>query len=270
MARSFAAGSTQYLVKTSFSPPAVPFTMACWTFPTGDGTAQETMMTMGNSGDNDPMHQLRIAGDVAGDPFAARSRNNNSSAIASGFGANCTYNAWFHVAGVWAATNSRTCYVNGTAGTTNTTSITPVTVDNIAIGAWRRTLSAGVEPFTGSVAEAAVWDVALGAAEIASLAKGLSPLRVRPQSLISYWPLVGAAGATSGENDYMGINAMTAVADPPLATHSPTIRPRPHRHVFTPAAAAAEGHPAIKRGGGIPHMASLRPVGNYSNSIKVW
>lgn len=43
---------------------------------------------------------------------------------------------------------------------------------------------------TGDFAEIAVWQATLTAAEVASLAKGFSPRKVRPQSLVYYSPLV--------------------------------------------------------------------------------
>jgi hypothetical protein len=40
------------------------------------------------------------------------------------------------------------------------------------------------------IAESAIWNVALTAAEIATLAAGYSPLFVRPQSLVFYAPII--------------------------------------------------------------------------------
>ena len=41
----------------------------------------------------------------------------------------------------------------------------------------------------GSLAEAAIWNAALSDAEVAALATGVSPLLVRPGSLVFYAPL---------------------------------------------------------------------------------
>jgi len=46
------------------------------------------------------------------------------------------------------------------------------------------------ETFVGQIAEVGIWDVALTAAEIASLGKGITCDRVRPQSLKFYAPLI--------------------------------------------------------------------------------
>jgi hypothetical protein len=42
----------------------------------------------------------------------------------------------------------------------------------------------------GQIAEVGIWNVALTAAEIASLAKGMTCDKIRPQSLVYYAPLV--------------------------------------------------------------------------------
>ena len=42
----------------------------------------------------------------------------------------------------------------------------------------------------GLIAEAAVYNAALTAAEVASLAKGMTPDKIRPQNLVYYAPLV--------------------------------------------------------------------------------
>jgi len=63
-------------------------------------------------------------------------------------------------------------------------------------------------PFDGLIAEVGIWDVALTDAEIASLAKGFSPLLVRPQNLKGYWPLWGTG---SPERDYSGLGSHATV-----------------------------------------------------------
>ena len=42
----------------------------------------------------------------------------------------------------------------------------------------------------GRLAEVGIWNIDLTAAEIASLAKGMTPDKIRPQSLVFYAPLV--------------------------------------------------------------------------------
>jgi hypothetical protein len=104
--------------------------------------------------------------------------------------------------------------LNGTVSTTNQTSNDPSASSfNVTDIANNQASSARANYFSGLIAEAGIWSVALTAAEIASLAKGISPLSIRPASLLAYWPLIGQ---TSPEIDFHGRFEMTvsgAVAD---------------------------------------------------------
>lgn len=85
-------------------------------------------------------------------------------------------------------------YANGVQDGSNSDVVTPNTA-NVAttIGYRAATDPGNFAGFTdGRIAEVGFWNVVLTAAEIATLAKGYSPLFVRPASLISYLPLVRA------------------------------------------------------------------------------
>ena len=69
-----------------------------------------------------------------------------------------------------------------------------------------------------TVAEVAVWSSTLTAGEITSLARGVSPLEVRPVSLRHYYPLYGR---TSPEPDLVGGDSATLVGSPAAADHPP-------------------------------------------------
>jgi hypothetical protein len=92
------------------------------------------------------------------------------------------------MAGVTSSSSSRFAFHNGTKGAENTGTRAP-TLTTTEVG--RLNLNGGTyASFRGDLAEVAIWTAALSDAEIASLAKGFSPLRVRPQSLVYYQPLV--------------------------------------------------------------------------------
>ena len=96
---------------------------------------------------------------------------------------------WYHAAGVFTNALSPQAFVNGIVGvTTGGGSVTPTGIDQILIGT-RRTTSLGLY-YNGSIAEVGIWNVALTAVEITSLAKGMTCDKVRPQSLVFYAPLV--------------------------------------------------------------------------------
>ncbi len=96
---------------------------------------------------------------------------------------------WSHCAAVFAAANDRRAYANGAnKGTEATSRAVDSGVNKTRIGV---RASSEIQYCTGTIAEAAAWNVALTDDEVAILAKGYSPLLVRPASLIAYWPLVG-------------------------------------------------------------------------------
>jgi hypothetical protein len=62
--------------------------------------------------------------------------------------------------------------------------------------------------FAGKIAEVAVWNVALGDDEIASLAAGANPTTIEAEYLVGYWPLLSDA------NDDIGSNNLTLQPHP--------------------------------------------------------
>ncbi len=72
--------------------------------------------------------------------------------------------------------------------------------------------------FDGFIGHGALWNVALSDAEIASLANpGVSPLRMRRDSLVAYWPLNGQ----SPEIDIVGRKDLTLFGAPTVAEEPP-------------------------------------------------
>jgi hypothetical protein len=96
-------------------------------------------------------------------------------------------NSWQHVAMTKTSATNRVIWVGGAAGSTNTGIVSNLgSRTNVVVStdtSYR---------FDGKVAELAVWSVNLSAGEMASLASGLSPLRIRPASLVFYAPMVGS------------------------------------------------------------------------------
>jgi len=97
--------------------------------------------------------------------------------------------SWNHGCAVHESNTSRTVYANA-SGTNNTTSVSGgVNSPAVFVGARRLNGVIGTY-YTGLIAEVGIWNVALTADEIASLAKGMTCDKVRPQSLVFYAPLV--------------------------------------------------------------------------------
>lgn len=212
MARSFASASSRYLSYAGAITGTAPFTMACWFNSTTMGTVK-TLMSANTAGSANQVHWLRTS---AGNKIEAFSRTTTAdSGVSTG-----TYSSgvWAHAAGVYAATNSRTAYLDGVAGSTGTVNKVTAGIDTFYIGRYSST----TQYMNGSIAEAGVWNVALTAAEVAMLAKGYSPLFVRPASLVAYWPLVGRC---SPEIDFAGGFNLTLNNSPPQAAHCRIILP---------------------------------------------
>src|SRR3990172_9389244 len=235
MARSFVGASSQYLSNASAVLTTTPITMACW-FYSLDITAEYTLISIGVSGSGDNRHGLFISGNVAGDPVRAITRTTATGIAASTTGYSA--NVWQHACAVFVSATVRRAYVNGGSEGTNATSRAPTGMNNTLIGAVQ---GVALSTFmSGRIAEAGIWNVQLNASEIAALAKGVSPLRIRPNALKAYWPLFGVG---SPEPDYSnGGFHMTLNAAPVQAAHAPVMPPffrEDWYGEFTTAAAAA-------------------------------
>lgn len=127
--------------------------------------------------------------------------------------------AWHHVAALRAGSGNVSLFLDGVAN--HNFAVTPN-----AAGATSRIMgvSAASASMPGRMAEVAAWDVSLGAAEVASLARGFSPLLIIPSSLRAYWPLSGNADPEPELVESRGatINGTITKAD-----HPRIIVPRP-------------------------------------------
>jgi hypothetical protein len=185
MARTFNGTSDSIVVNCSNLSVS---TMACW-FRPANITAALVACSLGNAaGSDDDRIALTANGSAIGDPVQIQAVVNGGAAVMSSSGT-MVANTWQHGAGVTASSNSRTAYRNGTAGTTNTTARAMSGLNRFIVGARYSAGSLGAY-FDGQLAEVGLWDVVLSAGEIAALAAGVRPLHVRPESLLSYFPLI--------------------------------------------------------------------------------
>lgn len=156
--------------------------MACWHI--RPIAALQILLAISDDGNANARFSLS-AGSTSGAFIVA---HNGTTAGTATVGSPVT-NTWRHAAGVFTSTTSRTVYLDGTTTATNTTSVSdPTSLDNLTIGARRN--SSIVNYFTGSIAEVGIWNVALAADEIASLADGMTCDKIRPQNLVFYAPLI--------------------------------------------------------------------------------
>jgi hypothetical protein len=207
MAYAFSAANSRYLSTSSAPASGDPMTIAAWVRPSGSGT--RTIAAVGVSS-GIARNQLFLNSTNNVNVTSANAANNVSGPSVAGV---ISANTWGHAAGVFASTSSRTAYADGVAATPNDNGVTVGTAANtITVGVrW-----AGVvgNYFSGDIAEVGVWNVALTADEIASLADGFTCDRVRPQSLVFYAPLIRDLADLAGGRAITNNNTATVANHP--------------------------------------------------------
>ena len=156
--------------------------MAAWFYPQSTGSIR-SVASLGEIG---TIHRRSLALGTTNNISLADAGTATAS-VNTGVAVN--QNTWGHICGVFTSSTSRTGYANGGNATTTTTNRgTQNTANSFLIGARYLTTLGGY--MVGRIAEVGIWNVALTAAEVASLAKGMTCDKVRPQSLVFYAPLV--------------------------------------------------------------------------------
>jgi hypothetical protein len=108
--------------------------------------------------------------------------NNTMACISSALSAN----RWYHWVGTQDA-NGGKLYIDGKlAATSGTPRIMVSTGNTFYIGRYE---TGGSFPMDGGIDQAVLWNAGLSANEVLDLYKGLSPLMIRPNNLVGYWPL---------------------------------------------------------------------------------
>jgi len=181
MAYNLTAASSQYLSTASAPATTTPLTLACWFRPTNVADTR-FVLSLGAATANDA-HSIYHGSDNL---FAVSTDTASNQSVISIAGLS---NTWIHACAVFSANNNRQIYANGAAGTANTTTRNPANIAAFRIGS---VYFGGAIGFyaNANIAEVGVWNAALTAAEVASLAKGMTPDKIRPQNLVFYAPLV--------------------------------------------------------------------------------
>lgn len=209
MSRSFS--STHFLTLASGLGAGLPCSFSMW-FRPGGVTATEVIAAVMNA-DGTRGFYFVLRGAEAGDPIDAIHLGNSGSATARST-TGVTSGAWHHVGAVFGGEASRAVFLDGakTSNTTNAGSMPALTQTNLG-----RISTAATGTLTGALAEVAVWSAALSDEEMISLARAWAPRRVRPQSLLEYWPLVGR------ESPEPGIKGLSLTVSGAAAAEHPRI-----------------------------------------------
>lgn len=205
-----------------------PVTMACWFNSDTSSPTNQTLMSLGQSTSDSNCLRIR---DPADSDVIVVSYDGSTSFAASG--GTWSTNTWHHAAGVFAASNSRTAYLDGSGGSTDTGNRS-ITMAGIELARMQFTTRFYL---SGMLAHVGLWDVALSSAEISILAAGASPLQVRPQNLRWYAPLHAETHAT----DYFG-QTLTSFNTPSAGTSNPRVVV-PFEAITTPAGGAGVAPP---------------------------
>jgi len=232
MARDF-DGSTGYLTRSSPGVSGPPVTMACW-FNADAATASEALMSINVSDRRGFV--LTAAGAVAGDPVRFQSITTAGGTGTADSTTGYTAGTWHHAIGTSSLSNSRAAYIDGGSEGTNTTNAPVGTLANIIIGA--RTVTTPGLFFNGHIAEAAVWNVVLDPAERVMLARGVSPLFVRPSALVSYCPVYGRNGP---EVDFKSADTFALTGTAAQSAHPRIIMPSGRRTIYVPTVSGGGG-----------------------------
>lgn len=186
MARLFTDASNHYLEIDSPVITEVPFTAAGWFRPT-DGHNGCIWSVVDKDANNAMFAMLITSGGFA----EVRTRASTTS-DASGTTTNSyTVGAWNHLAIVCTSATLREVYLNGDVANkgTSTTSKTPAGIDRTSIGRIGRL--SPVLPFNGRIEHVTCWNAALSLSELAVLAGGVHPARIRPSNIVGRWPVWG-------------------------------------------------------------------------------
>jgi hypothetical protein len=213
MSRSF-NGTTDYLSYAGAVDTGHPMSFALWF--NKPNTTFKTAFSISNTNVSNPNRNSIVLSNTPN--VRAFSANSGGATTASAIStANYSTNTWHHACAVFSSNSSRTIYLDGGNSATNTTAVSVNTVSFVAttIGGFSNSGSIG-QPCGGMIAEVAVWNGNLTADDAATLAKGISPLLVRPAILVAYWPLYGnASPEVELRNRYeMTVNGTTKDVQP--------------------------------------------------------
>ena len=231
------SGTDDYLSKSVaiFSGHTYPLAFTAWVRPDDRGSENAVASDSGNGSSK----QIRL-GTVSGGKFQMGMRGGTATSSVHYDNGNTT---WFHLTGLFIASNDYKLYVNGShdgSGTTNAPISDFADSNTFYIGTG---VSSGTniasKTWEGGIAEVAAYSAELSAGEIAALAKGFSPLLVRPSALVGYWPLGGPYAPTT--IDPVGSNTLTANGGASAESHPKIIYPMP-----PPAVIVAAGGQAVR------------------------
>jgi hypothetical protein len=194
----------------------MPLTLAAWVIRSGFTTQRIPLGIFYTSGAGTNLDGWFLNTNTSAQVIAQT--GDGTSTSGSTTTATMSANVWAHIGGVFTSSTSRTAYLNGVAATVNTTSRTPTASNKTSIGigySQNNTVTGRFDD--GYIAEVGIWNVALTAADMLILATGASPIMVKPESLVAYYPMI--RGDANGDMPDL-IGGLTMVEQGTVAVQS--------------------------------------------------
>lgn len=204
MARTLVSASSQKLVASSTPVTAVPLTFSAW-WKSSNAAVFSAILSIDQSGGG----QFQLNQDSSGHIQAATADGTLSTAATS---TTVSAGVWCHACAVFANGSSRAAFLNGGGKGTNAAARAPTGINQVEIG------HNGNGPSDGSIAECAMWNIALADADVLALSSGVAPYFIRPDGLVFYAPLLQGY---SPEIDWVGGRTLTLTAAPALIDGPP-------------------------------------------------
>ncbi len=206
MARSF--NGTTDVITTGFSFVQPPFSLAVW-FNSTTVTPVQAMI-----GSN-----IAQAVEFRLNATALEFVESGTAVIGSS-SATIAANTWYGAVATFDAAQNWAIYLTGNSSSSGTQS--GIVLNNTPLQIGNQTNFS--ESWAGSLADVAVWNVILSAAEGASLVQGARPFTIRPKSLIGYWPVDGLQSPEpdlSGSKNNGTLTGTALASGPPIAPFTP-------------------------------------------------
>lgn len=193
MARSNSGSTSNYLEMTLAPVTTFPVTIIAKVKLAGIANGEQCVLRIGSTLTRDDMIALEINN---ADVWAITGANTSFTEATKG---TLSAGVWTNVAAVFTSATSRTAYKSGVAGTIDTTSkdFTAGTINrtNALVYYFPPGGTPYANPFNGEVAEIAVYQAALTAAELLDYENGVRPIeRLRTGALRAYWKMNDGTG----------------------------------------------------------------------------
>ena len=188
MSRNF-NGTSHHLKTTTVPVSAVPLSFSLW-FNSDSITANQVICCISDTGSIGNYFAIELRGAEVGAEADAVAAVKRGTTFTQAF-TTSTYsaNTWHHAGATFSSGSSFAAYIDGGSKGTNTNAETPSGLDVLVLGVLSRTTD--IAYFDGDLAEFGIWNVELTDNEMKMLAAGVSPLHVRPDSLVYYLPIHG-------------------------------------------------------------------------------